>query len=328
MNSRSKGIMAIGHILVDGIGKATDAFSARWGKLPSPAHVPSALMEELCDFIRDSENGTEVSWNMGGGVAIMAKAARALGMETEVWASVGRDDHGRFLAGGLAEAGIGAHLLASERSTGVFCSFSAESGGKSIIVSPGAAREIRGFEIPVEAFHPGWIFYIDGLLIDDMVWISTQARKARKAGMKVAMDISTASNAKAYGKALTEFAQTCCDIVFANESEFIALGGLAAIEPGSGTEWVVKKAGKGASMMREGVWIDSTVSRIDPIDDTGAGDAFSAGFLTALLRDFNAAQCLRLGNVAAAATLRSRGSGFDPVAMKRDYNLAETLLIP
>lgn len=328
MNSRSKGIMAIGHILVDGIGKATDAFSARWGKLSSPAHVPPAFMQELCDFIRDSGNGTGVSWTMGGGVAIMAKAAQALGTETEVWASVGRDEHGRFLARELAETGIGAHLLASEGSTGVFCSFSTESGDKRIIVSPGAARDIRGFEIPEAAFHPGWIFYIDGLLIDDMVWLSTQAKRARKAGMKVAMDISTASNAKVHGKALKEFAQACCDIVFANESEFVALGGLEAMEPDSGTEWIVKKAGKGASMLRGGVWIDSTVSRMDPVDDTGAGDAFSAGFLTALLRGFDAAQCLRLGNIAAAATLRSRGSGFDSVAMKRDYNLAETFLIP
>ncbi|MFA6366064.1 MAG: carbohydrate kinase family protein [Candidatus Hydrogenedentales bacterium] len=328
MSSRSKGIIAIGHILVDGIGKATDAFSARWGNLPSPAHVPPALMEELCDFLQGGENETEVSWTMGGGVAIMAKAARALGTETEVWASVGRDEHGRFLARALAESGVGAHLLASEGSTGVFCSFSTESGGKRIIVSPGAARDIRGFEIPEAAFHPGWIFYIDGLLIDDMVWLSAQAKRAKKAGMKVAMDVSTASNAKAHRKALVEFANVCCDIVFANESEFIALGGLAAIEPDSGTDWVVKKAGKGASMTREGLWIDSAASRIDPIDDTGAGDVFSAGFLTALLRDFDAARCLRLGNAAAAATLRSRGSGFDPVAMKRDYNLAETLLIP
>jgi 2-dehydro-3-deoxygluconokinase len=146
--------------------------------------------------------------------------------------------------------------------------------------------------------------------------------------MKVAMDVSTASNAKANGKALVEFANVYCDTVFANESEFIALRGLEAIEPGSGADWIVKKAGKGASMMRESVWIDSAASRIDPVDDTGAGDAFSAGFLTALLRGFDAAQCLRLGNVAAAATLRSQGSGFDPAAMKRDYNLAETFLIP
>ncbi|HWR10508.1 MAG TPA: PfkB family carbohydrate kinase [Rectinemataceae bacterium] len=320
MSSQNKGIMALGHILVDGIGSASEALLARLGDLPSPAHIPPGDMEALCAFIRRGEGVGEMSWNLGGGVAITAKAAIALGLKSEVWASVGRDRHGLFLARELTKAGVVARLFESGKPTGVFCSFTIASGGKKIVVSPGAARDIRGLDIPAGAFHPAWIFYVDGLLIDRPDWLIEQAIKAKKAGMAIAMDLSTPANARAHGVELVEFAQEFCDIVFANEMEFDALGVLPERGAEAGTTWVVKKAGKGASALSGGRWIDAPVSETEPIDDTGAGDTFSAGFLAAFIQGFDGAQCLRFGNIAAATALRCSGSNFDTAVMKREFD--------
>ncbi len=48
--------------------------------------------------------------------------------------------------------------------------------------------------------------------------------------------------------------------------------------------------------------------RVQPVDTTGAGDAFVAGFLTGLLRGWDARRCGRLGCAVAAMNIRAVGA--------------------
>jgi sugar/nucleoside kinase (ribokinase family) len=313
VTSQRKGIVAIGHVLIDGIGNATNKFLNRFGDLPSPTHVTPLFMEKFCKSLsQDSGLLYEgISWSLGGGVAIMAKAACALGLYAEVWASAGLDEHGKFLAREMSRAGIAAHFLPSDKPTGVFCSFGTLDGNKRIVVSQGAAMDLRGFKIPDEIFHPDCAFYIDGLLIDSPEWLAAQAGKAKANGMLVAMDLSTQGNAKANSFQLKKFAHSFCDIVFANKEEFQALGSLAGSETNNRTKWVVKKDRRGAALFHAGKWVEAATVAYEPVDDTGAGDVFSAGFMRAYLEGFDDLRCLRCANAVAARAIRYRGSAFD-----------------
>jgi sugar/nucleoside kinase (ribokinase family) len=337
---RPKGVAAIGHVLVDGIGRATEAFIERFGGLPSPAHVDPSLMEELCASLGFpgsawTEAGpaasgavgaapapAEVSWRAGGGAAILTRAASALGVPAEVWGSLGRDGRGAFLAKELAAAGVGVHLIESEKPTGIFCRLSS-ADGKRIVVSTGAARDIRGVEIPESAFRQGWAFHIDGLLIDSPEWLATQTAKAKSAGMLIAMDLSIPTNARSYASALLVFVNTYCDIVFANEEEYRAVGGLPPASPPSESatapspKWVVKRGKRGAALWDGLRWIEvSAVRDIEPADDTGAGDIFAAGFLSATLEGRSDEDCLRAGNAVASAAMGGRGHIYGPGILK------------
>jgi adenosine kinase len=53
-----------------------------------------------------------------------------------------------------------------------------------------------------------------------------------------------------------------------------------------------------------------------PFDATGAGDAFSAGFLAGEARGFPPERCLRLGNRIAEEVLRVSGSAADPARLR------------
>jgi len=313
--------MAVGHVLVDVIGDATESFIERFGDMASPAHVTPERMERFYSAIADDPGllCAPLAWTAGGGISIVAKAALALGIPAEVWAGVGRDERGTFLARELAAAGAATKFLVSEVPTGMFCSIATPGGGKKIIVSPGAARAIRSAAMPAEAFHDGWIFYIDGLLIDSPAWLAEQAEKAKSKGMTIAMDLSTPANAGRHAAALLGFADSYCDVVFANEAEFQALGATAGLGARSTPKWVVKEGEKGATVYDRGRTEHAEALKTELIDDTGAGDAFSAGFLLAGLEGFDDRGCLRLGNAVAAAALRFRGSGFDPKALERAY---------
>jgi sugar/nucleoside kinase (ribokinase family) len=54
-----------------------------------------------------------------------------------------------------------------------------------------------------------------------------------------------------------------------------------------------------------------------PVDTTGAGDAFNAGFLAAWLRGSPPAACLATGNAVGAASTRAAG-GLDALPRSRD----------
>ena len=315
------GIMAVGHVLVDGIGVAAGGFVERFGAISSPAHINPERMELFCRTLEEDNSllETPLEWTAGGGIAIMAKAALALGIQSELWASVGRDERGKFLARKMAEAGCKTCFLESASPTGVFCSIAMPGGGKKIIVSPAAAREIRGAEIPDEAFHEGWIFYLDGLLIDSPAWLASLAAKAKTKGMMIAMDLSTPANAKSHAAALLGFAEAFCDVVFANEAEFSALGAAPLKGSREGPLWVVKKGEKGASIYSEEGVEHAKSERVEVVDDTGAGDSFSAGFLLGRMEGLNGKACLKLGNAVAAAALGFRGSNFEGRVLKKAY---------
>ncbi len=70
---------------------------------------------------------------------------------------------------------------------------------------------------------------------------------------------------------------------------------------------VIKDGRDGAHAWVEGQHIHAPAIAIEPVDTTGAGDVFNAGFLTAWLQNNPPVECLRWGNVAGGLSLRGYG---------------------
>jgi 2-dehydro-3-deoxygluconokinase len=62
------------------------------------------------------------------------------------------------------------------------------------------------------------------------------------------------------------------------------------------------------------------------IDSTGAGDAFDAGYIAAMLRGLPTYECASLGNAAAAATLETRGGRATGLTIERVEKLYRPLV--
>jgi len=118
------------------------------------------------------------------------------------------------------------------------------------------------------------------------------------------------------------------DLFFPNEVELRGLAGagdvgeaLRRLENGR-TRTVAKLGREGAATLDGGALVRVPVFPIEPLDSTGAGDSFNAGFLHAWLAGAPVEDALRLG--AACGALSTRGLG--GTARQPDLPEAEALV--
>lgn len=104
------------------------------------------------------------------------------------------------------------------------------------------------------------------------------------------------------------------DIFFPNEAEAEVMTGcteptemLRAFEDGGARTVVLKLGARGAAMLSEGRIMMSQPFPVNPIDTTGAGDCFDAGFLQATLAGSPPEHCLRAAVICGGLSTEALG---------------------
>jgi sugar/nucleoside kinase (ribokinase family) len=311
------GIVAVGHGLVDMFGRGTQALNESFRKSTYPHHVSSSEMEKLLATLQGDPTLLieSISMRPGGGAVNAAIASRRMGLGARVFACFGYDSRGDAIIEALREYGIECFGIRSKRPTGVFLSLSMGEDcktSKKIIVSPGAAREIRGCYEYDNIFIKDWYMLIDGLLIDAHEWLQLLAEKALDAGMKIALDVSTVATVRRYAGKLLEFASDYCDYVFLNEEEHSALLEATGL-PKQGSlslhgkaKALIKLGKRGAMAIGGDKGIEVPTLPIETDNDVGAGDAFAAGFLLAAMQGLDVEKSLITANESAGDYLRQQ----------------------
>ncbi len=310
--------VGIGNALMDVIAFVDEAYAPSLGFHNNAiAHLDrSKLGAMLADL-------PEATVSAGGGAANAARAAAYLGAVSSYAGMVGEDALGATYAEELEASGIEPLLSFSDAETGVYCALIRPDGGRTLLVAPGAALDLC-LEPPRDAlFKRGAVLFVECFLLRDRAFFMECLRRARDAGMTIALDLAsremTARNRDFLLAALGDF----CDILFANEDEFVALAGLPLREGlellGSAGEMeiVVKRAEMGAVWAAGGRIVSSPVREMRPVDETGAGDAFAAGFLYGRSLGLAPERSLRLGNRVAEEILGVPGFGVDPERIRR-----------
>jgi sugar/nucleoside kinase (ribokinase family) len=152
-------------------------------------------------------------------------------------------------------------------------------------------------------------------------WIARITR-LRKAGHTVSWDFGW-SEALALRPELPAL-MDALDLVFVNELEAPLYAQANALDDAypplraRKCTVIVKLGSLGSRWLRAGADGDVVMPapRVTPVDTTGAGDAFSAGFLAAWLRSAAPATCLATGNTVGAASTRAAG-GLDALPHAR-----------
>jgi sugar/nucleoside kinase (ribokinase family) len=70
---------------------------------------------------------------------------------------------------------------------------------------------------------------------------------------------------------------------------------------------VCTRSGDGVTVLSDGQRVDVPVEKITPVDATGAGDQFAAGFLYGIATGRDIEVCARMGNLCAAEVIRHIG---------------------
>jgi sugar/nucleoside kinase (ribokinase family) len=236
---------------------------------------------------------------------------------------VGRDSYAGKYTSDLRGAGVELSMQQCEEPTGVFCALIAPDGRRSVVVSPSAALRFQAEAVPDAFFSRNSVLYLDGFLAAVPGALEVMADRAKAAGMRIALDVAGHGIATAFRERFMVLIRKYCDWVFMNEDEFMAMTG-ASMDKGlvqlsaamAGTV-VVKLAEAGAVCARRGIVTESPVRSIRVMDETGAGDAFAAGFLSAALSGMSLARCLRLGNRVAEQVIQVPGVSIGPERLQK-----------
>jgi sugar/nucleoside kinase (ribokinase family) len=310
-------LVGIGNALLDVISFVESDYAPFLGVHNlTTSHVQYDRMEDLLLAV------PEPAFVAGGGAANTVRVASLLGLKSRFVGAVGRDKFASIFRQDMEEAG--AEFLGVEKNhpTGIFLALVGEDGSRAIVVSPGAAAEMAIPEIPEKTFEPGAILYVDGFLASNRELFIYVLERGRAAGMRVAVDVASFSLANLNAAFFLDAFEEYCEWVFLNEDELRALSGLPLDESlslfaASRFELIVKRAERGAIWTYGDRRIDSPVRAFTPMDETGAGDAFAAGFLAAVMEGHPPEVCLRMGNRIAEEVIQVPGCRLDPSRIRR-----------
>lgn len=232
----------------------------------------------------------------GGKGHNQALAAARLGAPVAMVGRIGDDDAGRWLRDGLAAAGVDvSHLSASGGDrTGTAVCLLDDGGQVSIVVVPGANAAV-GTAV-AEAAAP-LLARTSVLLLQGEVSVRASVRAAelaREAGATVVVNPAPVPADAAAARELVAVA----DVVVVNRPEAAALG----LEP---SDRVVVTLGEHGVLVAE-----RTIPPFpaEPVDPTGAGDAFVAALATALQEGADLVEAARFGAAAGACTVEVAGA--------------------
>ena len=194
------------------------------------------------------------------------------------------------------------------------------SGGnaeRTFAVYLGAALDL----VP-EDLDPAWFegydyFHIEGYLVQNQELVRRAVELARAAGCIISLDLASYNVVESNLAFLHDIVEKYVDIVFANETEARAFTGLsdprASLEVLAGLcHTAIVKVGKDGSWVRRGdeeyfvaPW------PADPVDATGAGDTYAAGFLYADSLGLPLKTCGEVGSIIAAKVVEVVGTKID-----------------
>ncbi len=217
----------------------------------------------------ETDTPARTSVGVGGQAANVAAWVVALGGQARLIAARGTDLASKLVAGELARRGVELVGPVIEGRTGVVVSFT-DGAARSMLTDRGI-----GPQLAANLLREDWLRGCDWLHLPAYSLVAEPVQDAALAAAeqapRLSVDLSSTAALRAYGVARFRelIARLHPDVVLGNEAE----AGLVGDLPGS--ELVVKLGERG--VRAAGTVFPALPTR--PVDSTGAGDAFAAGYL-------------------------------------------------
>ena len=267
-----------------------------------------------------SDTAARVHWAGGGGGANVAAWLAAGGTPVVLVARAGDDVAGRAAVAELEAGGVDVRVaLDPDRSTGTCVVLVAPGGERTMLPDRGANLALAPGDLPGEVLAAGGHLHLSGYtLLDPGCRPAGLAalRRARAAGMSVSIDPASAAPLAACGAEAVLPWIGGADVLLPNLDEARVLTGegdperaARALVHAAGAREVVVTLGAGGALWTDGAAIvRAPAAAATVVDSTGAGDAFTAGWLAARRAGLEPAAALRAGCAAGAAAVARPGA--------------------
>ncbi|WP_350350623.1 sugar kinase [Microbacterium sp. A8/3-1] len=303
--------------------------------MSAPAVV---TLGETMALVRTTEIGSlrhahGMALGVGGAETNVAIGLARLGVAVSWLGRVGDDSLGARVAREIRAEGVDVRAVVdADAPTGLMVKErpSAASTAVHYYRAGSAGSRVSVSDLPARWIEEASLLHVTGIT----PLLSTMARdavlaaveRARTAGVTVSFDInyrSALAPAAVAGPVLSEIAERA-DIVFGGEDEFTILypdtsaAEAAALLRDAGCAMTVLKQGPaGAAVFVGDAVVEASGFLIDAIDTVGAGDAFVAGYLSALLEGLDIAAALHRANACGAMACLTPGD-WEAAPTRRD----------
>ena len=303
-------VVGIGNSVVDVISQSDDQFLANMG-------IEKGIMQ-LVERDRAEMLYGAMSQRMqtpGGSVANTIAGLGALGLKTAFIGRVNDDPLGHFYADGMRESGsdfVNAPVTNGELPTSRSMIFVSPDGERSMNTYLGISTNVGPDDVPEEVASGARIMFLEGYLFDKDAGKEAflqAARMTNAAGGMAGIAISDPFCVERHRADFLRLIKDELGYVIGNEAEIRALyetddTELALSKTTEICPMVVcTRSGDGVTIVREGERVDVAVKSVTPVDATGAGDQFAAGFLYGLAHDRDLETCGRMGNICAGEVI-------------------------
>ena len=269
------------------------------------AHIPAP---------GENVRGWQLKTIPGGKGANQAVAAARLGAETTLLARVGDDEFGHRLRKGLAEAGVrtGAVKTVADCPSGIALILVDASGQNCIVITAGANGRLEPEDIDRAS---DLVAEADAVVLQQEIPAETVARTIRLArGLGKPTIVDAAPPREPMDRSVFD-----CTILTPNEAEAAALLGIPPAEASAkamaeellarGPQAVVVKAGRHGAAVAQGDRLELVPAfRIEPVDATAAGDAFTAALALEYVKGTDLVEAARVANAAGALACLKHGA--------------------
>jgi len=307
-------VVGIGNAVVDVITQSTDSFLTEMG-------IEKGIMQ-LVETERSEELFSAMDERVqtpGGSVANTIAGIGSLGLATGFIGRVRDDELGHFYADAMTREGIdfvNAPVAGGELPTSRSMIFVSPDGERSMNTYLGISAELGPDDVDESVAAGAEVVFLEGYLFDKDkgkdAFIRT-ARACRAAGGKAGIAISDPFCVERHRADFVSLIENEMDFVIGNEAEIRSLyqdndleADLARVAAACPLV-VCTRSGDGVSIIHKGERTDIPVNKIVPVDATGAGDQFAAGFLFGLVSGHDMATCGAMGNVCAAEVISHVG---------------------
>jgi len=306
-------VVGIGNAIVDVLSPADDSFLELMG-------IQKGIMQLV-----ERERGELLYAGMrerrqapGGSVANSLAGLGNLGLKTAFIGRVHDDALGRFYAGSMTENGTdfpNAPVAGGELPTSRSMIFVAPDGERSMNTYLGISSELGPDDVSDDVAGNTQLLFLEGYLYDKPKGKQAFERAARLCRQAGGMAGIALSDPFCVDRHRADFRRLVKDLdyVIGNEHEWSSLYETdlsSALEQAARDCGLIActRSGHEVIIVRGDEQAVVPVHRIVPVDATGAGDLFAAGFLYGVATGQSLATCGRMGCVAAAEVISHYGA--------------------
>lgn len=307
-------LAGIGNAVVDVISHADDSFLDLMG-------IEKGIMQLIERDRGEVLYGamTDRLQTPGGAVANTIAGVGALGLPTAFIGRVHDDTLGRFYAKSMQDSGtdfVNAPVSGGDLPTSRSMIFVSPDGERSMNTYLGISTDLGPDDVPDAVASNSEIMFLEGYLFDKdqgKEAFRQASRLTRAGGGKAGIAISDPFCVNRHRADFLDMIQNELDYVIGNEHEILSLFETDDLEAAMAKTagmidlMVCTRSGDGVTIMGGSERHDIPVETITPVDATGAGDQFAAGFLYGLATGRDLGTCGRMGNLCAAEVISHVG---------------------